>query len=115
MARVVLTPLYLAAKGAEGLAKAAARFERNELLQHQYEFLVCYFMMNGLTQFMDHIKETDEKGKIVVVYDIKDAECSHLLHNLIRQYSGYDVAEYPEKLFIDKKNLVLKKQNYFSR
>lgn len=83
------------------LENACAIYERDEIWKRQYEFLVCEFMMNGFPRFMNNIGDKVEKGQAIIVYDVKDSEYAHLLHNLIQQYTGYDVAEFTEKMFID--------------
>jgi len=78
-----------------------AMSERKMLWKQQYELLVCNFILNGFEQFMDSTSDKITKGQAIIVYDVKDAEYAHLLHNLIHQYNGYDTAEYTEKMFID--------------
>lgn len=78
-----------------------APFERGDLWKHQYELLVCEYICNGFMRFMNNNAEKVRAKKAIIVYDPKDTDYAHLLHNLIQQYSGYDVAEYTEKMFID--------------
>jgi len=90
----------------EGLAEIVDNsrmiLERGEILKRQYDLLVCDFIINGFQQFMDSASEKDSPAQIIVIYDTKDAEFAHLLHNLIVQhYTEYDVCEYTEKMFLD--------------
>ena len=78
-----------------------ATFERADLWERQYELLVCEYILNGFPRFMNNTTEKNAKKKAIIVYSVKDSEHAHLLHNLIQQYSGYDVGEYTEKMFID--------------
>lgn len=78
-----------------------ATFERADIWKHQYELLVCEYICNGFERFMNNNIEKVGARKAIIVYDTKDTEYAHLLHNLIQQYSGYDVAEYTEKMFVD--------------
>lgn len=102
--KIMRTPILLM-KGVKGVVdtyeNARAIYERNELWRRQYEILVCEFIINGLVRFMNNMNDKITKDKTIIVYDVKDAEYAHLLHNLIQQYSTYDVAEYTEKMFID--------------
>lgn len=102
---VVGSPLLFAALGLKGVGDtlngAIVVSERINLWEHQYELLVIDFIINGLPRFISNLNEKDTKGKVIIVYDIKDAEYAHLLHNLIQQHSGYDAIEFTEKLFID--------------
>ena len=103
-ATIMGVPIMLvkALKGAYDVAvDIRASFERSDLWKRQYELLVCEFILNGFPRFMSNAIDKDGKGETIIVYDVKDAEYAHLLHNLIQQYSGYDVAEYTEKLFVD--------------
>ena len=105
-------PLVLAKaiKGAnDTVENIHATVERADLWKHQYELLVCEFLLNGFTRFMNNVIKKDEGRKAIIVYDTKDAEHAHLLHNLIQQYSGYDVAEYTEKMFIDNAKVLSSK------
>lgn len=103
VATVLDVPIMLV-KGFKGLIDTFGNIqptvERKNLWKHQYELLVCEFMVNGLQRFMDNTVEKGEEGTIIV-YDVKDSEYAHLLHNLIQQYSGYDVAEYTEEMYLD--------------
>lgn len=105
VATVVLSPLILLAKGLKGVGDtiqdAIAISERKDIWKHQYQLLVLEFAFNGLSRFMDNLNKKEVKGKVTIVYDIKDAEYAHLLHNLIQQHSGYDAMEFTEKMFID--------------
>lgn len=78
-----------------------AAFERPDIWKHQYELLVCEYICNGFERFMNNNTEKAGVRKAIIVYDPKDTEYAHLLHNLLQQYSGYDVAEYTEKMFVD--------------
>lgn len=103
-AAVCGVPLILAKaiKGTNDTAEnIRATVERADLWKHQYELLVCEYILNGFQRFMNNVIEKDVKGKAIIVHDVKDSEYAHLLHNLIQQYSGYDVAEYTEKMFVD--------------
>lgn len=91
-------PLYVFGKSIEGIETLIGR---SEIWQRQYELLVCEFILNGLREFTDNLHDKIYKDQIIVVYDLKDAEYAHMLHNLIQQYSDYDAVEFPEKLFID--------------
>lgn len=91
-----------AKKGAlDTIDNARAIIERKELWERQYELLVCNFIINGFEQFIDSSSDKIVKERAIIVYDVKDAEFAHLLHNLIYEYSGYEVAEFTEKMFID--------------
>ena len=105
VATIILGVPILCIKGKKGVADilktTRAAFERAELWRRQYEILVCEYFFNGFQRFMNNISEKNVKDKMIIVYDIRDAEYAHLLHNLIQQYSGYDAAELTEKMFID--------------
>lgn len=105
MTTVLLSPLILLAKGLEGVSNTyentVAAFERKSLWKRQYELLVCEFILNGFERFMNNISDKVAKDQMILVYDVKNAEYAHLLHNLIQQYSGYDVVEFTEKMFTD--------------
>lgn len=110
VAAVVGSPLMLLGKGLvllnNAIENVSAKSERKNLWRHQYELLVVEFILNGLSRFMDNFVQKEIKGKVMIVYDVKDADYAHLLHNLIQQYNGYNVIEYTEEMFIDnaKKN-----------
>lgn len=78
-----------------------ASIAKKDLWERQYELLVCEFMANGFKAFMDNISDCADKGHAIIVYDTKDVEYAHLLHNLIQQYTGYDAAEFTEKMFLN--------------
>lgn len=105
VAKKIMWPAIKLMKGVKGLVdtceNARAIYERTELWKRQYELLVCEFIINGLVRFVNNMNDKLIKDKTIIVYDVKDAEYAHLLHNLIQQYSAYDVAEYTEKMFID--------------
>lgn len=107
--------LVKAIKGANDTAEnIRATFERADLWKHQYELLVCEYLLNGFKCFMDNVLKKDPEKKAIIVCDSKDLEYAHLLHNLIQQYSGYDVTEFTEKMFIDNaKNLSSKNKIIF--
>jgi hypothetical protein len=75
--------------------------QRGELWKRQYELLVCEFFLNGFDGFMNSVGEKLDvtEDKIIIVYDDQDAADAHLLYNLIKQYKGYDIGEYTEKMF----------------
>lgn len=98
---IVGSPLILLFGGVRALNDTVTKFEMKDVWKRQYELLVCEFMINGFTLFMNNIIEKTPKNQSIIIYDNKEAEYAHLLHNLIQQYSGYDVAEYTEKIFID--------------
>lgn len=98
---IVGSPLILLLGGVSALNNTVIKFEMKDVWKRQYELLVCEFMINGFTLFMNNIIEKTPKNQAIIIYDNKEAEYAHLLHNLIQQYSGYDVAEYTEKIFID--------------
>lgn len=102
---IVGSPIILLALGfkalGDSLFNGMALFERKELWKRQYELLICEFLLNGLENYVSNIGNKVSKDQMIVVYDPKDAEYAHLLHNLVQQYSGYDIAEYTEKMFID--------------
>ena len=50
---------------------------------------------------MDNVIKKNPERKAIIVCDSKDLEYAHLLHNLIQQYSGYEVVEFTEKMFLD--------------
>lgn len=98
----VPTGLAKAIKGVNNTVEnIRATVERKDLWKHQYELLVCEYLFYGFAQFMNNSLKKDAERRAIIVYDPKDSEYAHLLHNLILQYSGYDVAEYTEKMFID--------------
>ncbi len=94
---------------AKGLRKGAsdtfenirATLEREDLWEHQYELLVCKFILDGYACFMNNNTEKEIGKKAIIVYDTKETEYAHLLNNLIQQHTRYDVAEYTEKMFVD--------------
>lgn len=92
-------PLF--AKAVGSIIDMHATFERADIWKHQYELLVCEYIINGFARFMNSNSEKVGRRKVIIVYDPKDTEYAHLLNNLIQQYSGYDVAEYTEKMFVD--------------
>lgn len=104
-----------AIKGAnDTVENIRATVERADLWKHQYELLVCEYLLNGFKCFMDNVIKKDPERKAIIVYDSKDLEYAHLLHNLIQQYSEYDVAEFTEKMFIDNaRNLSSKNKIIF--
>lgn len=115
-AAILGIPSMLVKGAADTVENIRATIERDsdELWKHQYELLVCEYILNGFTRFMNDNIEKDAEKKAIIVYDSKDTEYAHLLHNLIQQYSGYDVAEYTEKMFIDNaKNLSSKNKIIF--
>src|SRR5690606_34721040 len=71
------------------------------LWKHQYTLLICEFLLNGLTPFMENLKDKEYVGEVAIVYGKDQAHYSHLLGNLIHQYSGYQVVEMTEKAFSD--------------
>lgn len=107
--------LAKAVKGAnDTVENIRATVEKADIWKHQYELLVCEYLLNGFKCFMDNIIKKDPERKVIIVYDSKDLEYAHLLHNLIQQYRGYDVAEFTEKMFIDNaKNLSSKNKIIF--
>jgi hypothetical protein len=76
-------------------------FKKDDIWKWQYELLVCDFVINGLVNFMSNMGSKVAEDQMIVVYDVKDAEYAHLLHNLIQQYSEYDIVEFTERLFVD--------------
>lgn len=111
-APIVLTKVLKGANDSIEYIRASA--ERGDLWKHQYELLVCEYLLNGFKCFMDNIIKKDWERKAIIVCDSKDLEYAHLLHNLIQQYSGYDVTEFTEKMFIDNaKNLSSKNKIIF--
>ncbi|MCM1185139.1 MAG: hypothetical protein NC251_02355 [Lachnoclostridium sp.] len=117
VATILGVPIVLAKaiKGAnDAVENIRATVERADIWKHQYELLVCEYLLNGFQRFMDNAIKKDSERNAIIVYDPKDAEYAHLLHNLIQQYSGYDVAEFTEKMFIDNaKNLSSKNKLIF--
>lgn len=105
IAKIIMRPPMFFMKGVKGVVdtyeNARAIYERSELWKRQYELLVCEFIIDGLVRFMNNMNDKLIKDKTIIVYDVKDAEYAHLLHNLIQQYSAYDVAEFTEKMFVD--------------
>jgi hypothetical protein len=49
---------------------------------------------------MKNTGQEASKGQLIAVFDPKDAEYAHLLHNLAQWHSGYDVLEFTEQMFI---------------
>lgn len=98
---VIGSPLFLIAYGLKGIIDGLTLFEKVDLWKRQYELLICEFLINDFERFMNNVSNKIAQDQMIVVYDAKDAEYAHLLHNLVQQYSEYDIAEYTEKMFVD--------------
>lgn len=93
---------------ADAAGQVGGQLDKSELIQRQYELLIYEFFKSelGFEAFMNN-RADNLNDSVVIVYDQKNEEYSHLLQSLLFQYKGHSVAEYEQKYYMDNAHSIL--------